>query len=190
MTQPQASQVPDFEAAYAGLHHDWGWMRRLLLRSRGLVGGRSGCSGFRTGHHGSGCRWRSEGSWRRSLRLRRIGHRRHGALRIEQMVLTRSEAQADQRSRIRNGLALPAVVGLISAHRLFAGIVPSAGRLARQVMLADQSFLNCRRPLGIDFLLAAHAGRFPARGTLSRRFARRLLHAAGSARRMMLVGCR
>ncbi len=84
------------------------------------------------------------------------------------MILARPQAQLDQRARVGDGLALPSVIGLIAAHGFFAGLVPCAGGFAGHVMLADQSFLNGLRPLGVDFLLAARLRRFLLRGMFSR----------------------
>ncbi len=50
--------------------------------------------------------------------------RRHRALRIQQMVVARPQAQADQRARIGHFLRLPAVVSLIPPHRFFTGLIP------------------------------------------------------------------
>jgi len=80
--------------------------------------------------------------------------RSHRAFRIQQMVVARSQPQADQCARIRHCLRLPAVIGLIAAHGVFAGLVPVSGRFAAQVMLANQRFLNLLHPLGINLLLA------------------------------------
>ena len=102
-----------------------------------------------------------------------VGHGGHRALRIQQVILARSQAQLDQRARVGNGLALPAVVRLIAAHGLFAGLVPRAGGFSAHVVLADQRFLNCLRPLGVDFLLAARLRRLLLRGMLSRCSVRR-----------------
>lgn len=69
------------------------------------------------------------------------------------MIMARSQSQADQSSRIGNGLRLPAMVRLIAAHGGFTRFVPGSRRFSAQVMLANQGFLNFLRPLGIDFLL-------------------------------------
>jgi len=70
------------------------------------------------------------------------------------MILARSQTQLDQRPRIGDLLALPAMIRLISSHGFFAGLIPAARGFARQIMLADQSFLNGLGSLGVDFLLA------------------------------------
>ena len=51
------------------------------------------------------------------------------------------------------------VVCLVPSHRFFAGLVPGAGRLAAQIVLTNQRFLNFLGPLRIDLLLAAHLRR-------------------------------
>ena len=108
----------------------------------------------------------------------RIRDRGHGAFRIQQMVFARAQTQFDQCSRVGDGFALPAVIGLVAAHGFFAGLVPGARGLAGQIMFADQGFLNGLGSLGIDFLLAARSHgplprrTFPSRSRVS--LARRL----------------
>ena len=70
------------------------------------------------------------------------------------MVVAWPQSQADQSARIGYRFRLPAVVGLIAAHGIFAGLVPRSGRFAAQVMFANQRFLNLLRPLRINLLLA------------------------------------
>jgi hypothetical protein len=88
---------------------------------------------------------------------RRVGRgrlRSHRALRIQQPVVARPQTQADQSARVRHFLRLPAVIGLITPHGIFAGLVPRARRFAGQIMLAYQRFLNRLRPLRFNLLLA------------------------------------
>ena len=73
------------------------------------------------------------------------------------MVFARAQAQLDQRPRIGDLLALPAVVGLVAAHGFFASLVPGAGGFSAEVVLADQGFLNSAGPLRVYFLLSAGA---------------------------------
>ena len=73
------------------------------------------------------------------------------------MIFTWTETQLDQRPRVRYGLALPTLIRLVTAHGLFAGLVPGARGFSAQVVLADQGFLNCLSSLGVDFLLASGA---------------------------------
>ncbi len=102
-------------------------------------------------------------SGRRGTRCRRGVHRcgvrnvwscSHGAFRIEQVIVARSESEADQSARIRHFFRLPSVIGLVTAHRLFAFLIPESGRLAVHVMFANQGFLNGLGARGIDLLLA------------------------------------
>jgi len=91
--------------------------------------------------------------WRQRRRVRdRL--RSHRAFRIQQVIMAWPQTQADQCARIGDRLRLPAVIGLIVAHGVFAGLVPGSGRLAAQVMFANQRFLNLLRPLRINLLLA------------------------------------
>ena len=119
---------------------------------------------------GSGCRGRSRAarvgrSWGCCRRLLRAGG--HGAFGIEQVILAWPQAQTDQSARVGNLLGLPAVVALITAHGVFAGLVPGAGRFSREVMLADQRFLNGAGSIRVNFLLTAHPrGLLPARGVM------------------------
>src|SRR5271155_2493212 len=46
------------------------------------------------------------------------------------------------------------MIGLIAPHGIFTGLIPGSSRLAAQVMLANQRFLDLLRPLRINFLLA------------------------------------
>jgi len=79
------------------------------------------------------------------------------------MILAWTQAQADQSARIGNGFALPSVIGLVPAHRVFAGLVPRPGGIAVQIMLADQRFLNRLCACGINLLLPPQARGLPAR---------------------------
>ena len=71
------------------------------------------------------------------------------------MVVARAQTQADQRAGVRHSLRLPAVIGLVAAHGVFAGLVPGLASLAAQVVLANQRFLNFLRAFGIDLLLTS-----------------------------------
>jgi len=50
------------------------------------------------------------------------------------------------------------MIGLVTAHGVFAGLVPRTCGLAVHVVFPDQSFLNCLCPFRFDLLLAARAG--------------------------------
>ena len=73
------------------------------------------------------------------------------------MIFARSQSQFDESPRIRHRFALPSLVGLVTAHCLFARLVPHPGSFPVQVVLADQRFLDGLRSFGINFQLAAHA---------------------------------
>jgi len=88
-----------------------------------------------------------------SRRVRYIRSSSHRTLRIQQMVVTRSQPQADQSARVRHSLRLPAMIGLVAPHGIFTGLIPRAGRFARHIMLAYQRFLNSLRPLRFNLLL-------------------------------------
>jgi len=94
--------------------------------------------------------------------MRRGRLRGHRAFRIQQVVVARPQAEADQSPRIRHGFRLPPVVGLVAAHRIFTGLIAGAGRFAGHIMLANQRFLNRLRPLWLDLLLATRSGFFLA----------------------------
>ena len=87
------------------------------------------------------------------------GYRRHGALRIEQAVVVRAEAERDESARVGNRLGLPAVVSLKSPHRFLAGVAPGAGGFSGKIVLTNQRCLNLPRPFTFDFLLAPRAFR-------------------------------
>jgi len=101
------------------------------------------------------------------------------------MVFARSQAQLDQRPRVGDRLALPSVVGLVAPHGLFTGLVPCAGSLALQIMLADQRFLNGLGSFRVDFLLAAHP--LLSRGAFSPRGCARCSRSGRSGRRFCLA---
>ncbi len=144
------------------------WRNRSRIHARSRIGA---------------VRGRSQGCRMRRGRLR--GHR---ALWIQQMVVARPQSQADQGARVRYSLRLPAVVGLIASHGIFAGLIPRSGRFAGHIMLADQRFLDGLRPLGIDFLLASRRLAFAALArTRVLRFA--AVARCGRTRLLMLV-CR
>ncbi len=86
------------------------------------------------------------------MRRRFRGHR---ALGIQQVVVARSQPQANQRARIGYFLRLPAVISLIAPHGVFAGLIPRTSRFPAQIMLTYQRFLDGLRPFGINLLLAA-----------------------------------
>ena len=48
-----------------------------------------------------------------------------------------AEAELDERPRVGRDLGLPAVVRLVLGQGVFGGLVPNAGRLAAEVMLAE-----------------------------------------------------
>ena len=79
----------------------------------------------------------------------------HRAFRIQQVLVIRAQSKFDQGARIGSGLGLPIVVSLITLHRLLGRVIPHASRLACQVMLANQSFLNFQRTLRVYLLLSA-----------------------------------
>ncbi len=82
------------------------------------------------------------------------------------MVFARAQTQLDQRPRVGHRFALPALVGLVATHGLFAGLVPRARSFSAQVVFANQRFLNGLGSLRVNFLLAA-------RTLLSRALSRR-----------------
>ena len=108
---------------------------------------------------------RCRSGWRHS---RRLGAAGHGALRIQQVILAWPQAQTNQRTRVGDFFGLPAVVALITPHGFFAGLVPCAGRLSAQVVLADEGSLNGPSSLRVDLFLASH----PCRPSFSRMFFR------------------
>ncbi len=86
--------------------------------------------------------------------LRSAGHR---ALWIQQVVVIGTQPELDQGACIGNCLALPSIVRLVFLKSLLGSIVPFPGRIAVEVMLTDQRFLNLLCPLGIDLLLPSRA---------------------------------
>ena len=70
------------------------------------------------------------------------------------MLVIRAQSQLDERSSVRRGFGLPIIIRLITLHRLLSLVIPHAGRLTRQVVLADQGLLDFQGALRIDFLLS------------------------------------
>lgn len=112
----------------------------FLLRAgdvirRGSSGGRGwGGTGSWNGDRG---RWRCVRGGHSGIGLRSIGDSRHRALGVKQVIFARSQAKADQGTRIGNGLTLPSVIGLIPSHRILAGLIPGSHRLALEVVFAN-----------------------------------------------------
>ncbi len=75
-------------------------------------------------------------------------------IRIQQALVIRSQAELNQRSRVRSELGLPAVVSLIFDQRVFRGFVPSAAGLASEVMLLNQGALDLAGAVLIDTALS------------------------------------
>src|SRR5579862_1043991 len=78
------------------------------------------------------------------------------------MVVAWPEAKADQSTGIGDGLRLPSMIGLITAHGVFARLVPGSGRRSAQVMFANQSQLNFFSAIRIDLLLSARLALSPS----------------------------
>ena len=125
----------------------------------------------------------------------RLHNRRVG---IQQPGLVRPQTQLDQCSGIRQRLRLPPVSLLVARQSIFRGLVPTAGRFARQVVLANQGLLNLRSAGRIDALLAMRLGlrrRFLAFGpAVGGRLARftgpgRLMRSGRSLGRFGFGGC-
>ena len=89
---------------------------------------------------------------------RSFGNGRHGTFRVQQMIVARPESEFDEGARVGNRFILPAIVALEFSQRVFGGRVPFSGRLAAQVMLLDQRFLDLLGALGINLLLSALRG--------------------------------
>src|SRR5271165_855564 len=79
-----------------------------------------------------------------------VGRRDVRGLGIQQALVVGTQAQFDQCPRIGRELGLPAVVGLVFGHGVLAGLVPNSGRLAREVMLANQRGLDRAGAFFID----------------------------------------
>src|SRR4029079_13723545 len=62
---------------------------------------------------------------------------RHRAIGIEQVVVVRPETELDQGARIRNGLALPTIVGLKFFHSLLRLLIPYASRFRVEVVFPN-----------------------------------------------------
>ncbi len=74
------------------------------------------------------------------------------------MIVIRAQSQLDERASVRRGFGLPIIVRLITLHGLLSLVIPHAGGLPRQVVLADQGLLNFQGALWIDFLLSVAIG--------------------------------
>src|SRR5438445_13526681 len=86
------------------------------------------------------------------------------------MLMTGSQAESNQSTRIWNALALPALVRLVTAHGLLGCVVPRSRRLTTHVMLTDQSLLDLAATFTINRLLPACAGFTRLLAAMVRRF--------------------
>jgi len=90
------------------------------------------------------------GEWRSNRSEATVAHQ----IGIEIVFMAGTESEFDQRSRIGNDSALPALVSLELAHGRLGSVVPDARWLSVEVVLADQSFLNLTRTIAGNLLLA------------------------------------
>ena len=120
----------------------------------------------------------------RGIHTQLVRRRNTRGIRIQKAFVIGAQAQLDQRPRIRRQLGLPAVVGLVLGQRILGGLVPKAGRLARQVMLLNQSALDRAGALLVDSALSVglRALRYGLRAVLGMTFG------AGSGGGMRLGG--
>src|ERR1019366_9205598 len=79
--------------------------------------------------------------------MRRRNVRRLG---IQQALMIGSQAQFDQRPRVRRQLGLPAIGRLVAGHGVAGGLVPSAGGPAGKVMLPNEGALDLQGALLVD----------------------------------------
>lgn len=87
-----------------------------------------------------------------------------------------TQAQGNQGAGVRDDFGLPAMVGLVAGHGVFAALVPLSGGLAIEILFAYEGCLYLPRPLRIDTLLAmafpgatTGVGLFSMAGRLGRR---------------------
>ena len=73
---------------------------------------------------------------------------------IEVVFVTRSKSELDQRAGVGNYFVLPTLVGLELAHGRLGSVVPDACRLAVEVVLADQCFLDLAGTVAGNLLLS------------------------------------
>ena len=78
------------------------------------------------------------------------------------MHMIRAQPHANQRARVWNALALPALIGLVATHRLLGGVVPFPGGLATHVVLMNQRHLDLPGTLAVNGLLPARLARLLA----------------------------
>jgi hypothetical protein len=78
------------------------------------------------------------------------------------MPVVRTQSHANQCARVRNALALPALVSLITAHGCLRGIIPLTGGLAAHVALANERSLDLARTLAVNSLLPTRPTRLLA----------------------------
>ena len=87
-----------------------------------------------------------------------VRRRNVGRLRVEQALVVRPQPEFNQRPRVGGDLGLPAVVPLVAEHSVLGRLVPRPGRLAGQVMFADERALDLLRALFVDRPLPMGAG--------------------------------
>src|SRR5260370_42137732 len=102
--------------------------------------------------------------------------------------MIRAQPQTNERARIWNAHALPALVSLITAHGHLRRVVPSPGGLAVHVVLTNQRSLNLAGAFTVNGLLPARLARLLARVMWNfvgfrRRMRGRFLRSLGGQRR-------
>lgn len=79
--------------------------------------------------------------------------RGHGAFRIQQMLMVRTQSEFNESTGIRRCLGLPAVIGLVLLHSSLRRVVPDTGRLSIEIVLANEGCLYLQGALRVDSLL-------------------------------------
>ena len=123
-----------------------------LLWTRSIAGDRRGSRALclrRIRHRRRTMRTHGKG-----IGFRRIGHRRHRTLGIQQMIRARAQSELDERAGIGNSLVLPSMIALKAPHGLLAGLIPSSARFPAEIVLPNERFLNSLCALRINLLLS------------------------------------
>lgn len=111
---------------------------------------------------------------------------RRSRLRVQHVAVVRTQAELNQCARVGQNLGLPALLCLEAAHRFLRAVIPNAIGVAREVVLADQGFLDLAGPVRRNRLLTFRLPGLLGRGLVlgfARLRGRRILRAGrfGSA---------
>jgi len=78
--------------------------------------------------------------------------------RVKQVGGLGAQTQLDKRAGVRHHLTLPAMIVLETSHGFSGVLVPTAARLALEILFANQGLLNLARPFVLNAMLSMWDG--------------------------------